>query len=82
MMPKQRKMRELRRATLPSMGRVSMMSVTRMRMEGTRLMARRGRRTRIVRMAVMPEFSEKFRKSKALVEAKKNNSKIVILVGT
>lgn len=52
-------MRMLRSATFPSMGSVSMMSVTRMRMLGMRLIARKGRSTRIVRIAVIPEFSDK-----------------------
>jgi hypothetical protein len=51
MMPKMKKTKKHRRRTLPSMGNVSSSSMTRMRIEGTRLMARSGRSTLTVRMA-------------------------------
>lgn len=46
-----KKTKKQRSKTFPSMGNVSNSNITKIRMDGTRLIARNGRRTRIVRIA-------------------------------
>lgn len=48
--PKIKNIKKQRRRTLPSIGNVSNKSITNIRIDGTRFIARNGRRTRIVRI--------------------------------
>ena len=50
-----------RSMTLPSIGNVSMIIVTRIRTLGIRLIALKGRKILTVRIAVIPEFSDMLR---------------------
>ncbi len=49
--PNIKKTKKQRSKTFPSIGNVSSNNMTRIRIDGTRLIARNGRRTRIVRIA-------------------------------
>ena len=49
--PNTKKTKKQRSRTFPSIGNVSSNNMTSMRIDGTRLIARNGRRTRIVRIA-------------------------------
>ena len=49
--PKIKKTKKQRRSALPSIGNVSSRSITSIRIDGTRLIVRNGRRTRTVRVA-------------------------------
>lgn len=55
--PNTKKTKKHRSKTFPSIGNVSSNSMTSMRIDGTRLIARNGRRTRIVRIADKPKLS-------------------------
>ena len=49
--PNMKKTKKQRSNTFPNIGNVSSSSITKIRIDGTRLMARNGRRTRTVRIA-------------------------------
>ena len=72
-----KKTKKQRSKTFPSIGNVSNNNITKIRIDGTRLMARNGRRTRTVRIADKLRLSPGRRDSISLNQATKLLSRII-----